>query len=250
MFSQKSYTLYNSFYNNLSKIRLNQNRSFLFERSNIFQLSTNTNSVNNNFPFIKSNINPNPNLKRSKSFKKNLDYKFFKLLKKGSLTPNNQKRKFNYPEIIDKCCFNFNLKDEDETIKRIKEINKGNKKHKILSDIALKKEIIKRKKAKQFFNEMKLTKINIRLVKKKVIEEKKIINEFHNMQLKRTKKILKLKRISFDHPRTTKNVSNNSCSTLSLNNLLDKERKLVIKKGRLMHRFHEIMNKIKTNNEG
>ena len=98
---------------------------------------------------------------------------------------------------------------------------------------------------------MKLTKINIRLLKKKVIEEKKIMNEFNSMNFTHTKKIIKLKNIVFDSPKTTKNIYdiNPGGEILSFNKLFDNERKLIIKKGRLMHRFHEIMNKINSKND-
>ena len=253
MFRQKSYSLYKSFFKNPPKIRINQNRTYLIEnRSCIFQSSSS--SSNQNFPSIKSIFNKNPNhsLKRSKSFKQSVDYKFYKLLKKSPLTPKHGRNKFfNYREIIDKSPFNFDFKGEDEIIKRIKKINKGNKKHKILSELANKKQIEKRKKTKKFLNEMKLTKINIRLVKKKVLEEKKImINEFNNLQQKHKKKIIRLKNISFEHPQTNKNLyHNNSGTIISLNKLFDKERKMVIKKDKLMHRFHEIMSKLKAQSE-
>ena len=82
---------------------------------------------------------------------------------------------------------------------------------------------------------MKLNKINIRLVKRKVIEEKKVINEFNNF---RKKKIFRLKNMSFEYPHTTKNLYNsNSGTIISFRKLFDKERKLVIKKDKLMHRI-------------
>ena len=252
MLSQKSYTLYNSFLTRPYKIRLKPNKTFFFDRSNLFQSNSNSNSINYNFPAIKIPNNNKPHLKRAKSFKKSIDYKFYKLLKKGPITPKQKKGAFYYPEIIDKSPFSFNLQDEeDETLKRIKKINKGNKKHRILSNIAYKKEIQKRKNTKKFLNEMKLTKINIRLLKKKVIEEKKIMNEFNSMNFTHTKKIIKLKNIVFDSPKTTKNIYdiNPGGEILSFNKLFDNERKLIIKKGRLMHRFHEIMNKINSKND-
>jgi len=255
MFLKKSYTLYNSFLNKSSKLGiLNPNRTFLMDNRNYINSNTNLNSnlnsslTSKNFPYIKSYFNPG--LKRSKSFKGTVDYKFYKLLKKYPLTPKNTKKKnFFYPEIMSKSPFNFEFKDQDEMISRIKRINIGIKKHKILCDIAHKKVIEKRKKAKKFLNEMKLNKINIRLVKRKVIEEKKVINEFNNF---RKKKIFRLKNMSFEHPHTTKNLfPNKSGNIISFAELFDKERKLVIKKGKLMYRFHEIMDKInsQTKNE-
>ena len=255
MFLKKSYTLYNSFFKRSSKMGLiNPNRTFIIDNKNYINSNTNLNSYLNssltskNFPFIKSYFNSG--IKRSKSFKENVDYKFYKILKKYPLTPKNNKKKiFFCPGIVSKSPFNFEFKDQDEMIKRIKRINKGNKKHKILCDIAHKKEIEKRKKARKFLDEMRLNKINIRLVKRKIVEEKKVMNELNNSH---KKKIFRLKNMSFEYPHTTKNLYNsNSGTIISFRKLFDKERKLVIKKDKLMHRFHEIMNKInsQTKNE-
>ena len=94
---------------------------------------------------------------------------------------------------------------------------------------------------------MKLTKINVKLMKKRDIEEQKKINILNNLKQKRKKKIKKFKNISFEHPKTTKNINNsNKFSIISFSSLIDNERKLVIKKDKLMHRFHEIMNKLKS----
>lgn len=251
MFHKKSYTLYGSFYTKPKKMMLPHNRTFFFDRSSLYKSNSNTTSSNINFPFIKKSNNYIHNVKRTKSFKKTVDYKFYKLLQKTPLTPKNRNFNFYYPEIIDKSPFNCNLKDEqDETLKRIKKINKANKKHKILCDLAYKKEIKKRKEAKKFFKDMKLTKINIKLVKKKEIEEQKLINGFKNLRLHRIKKMHKLQYNSFEHPKTTaKNIFDLNGTALSINNLFEKERKLVLRKDKLMHRFHEIMNKIYSKNE-
>ena len=254
MFKRKSYNLYNTFQTSFKKpLKSVSNPSETFfsnNRSYIFQSSTKQST--NNFPFINS-YNLKPNSKRAKSFKQSVDYKFYKLIKKSPLTTKNSKRRknFYYPEIVSKSPFNFDFKTDDEMLKRIKLINKGNKKHKILSAIASKREIEKRKKALKFLHEMKLRKINIRLIKKKVIEEKKImVSEFNNSQRKNKKNIFRLKKISFEHPQTTKNLyRNNSESVFSFNKLINNERKMVFKKDKLMHRFHEIMHKLNSQSE-
>jgi len=246
MIRQKSYTLYNNFNHFPRKFFFIKNNQNSDTGSIIKPNSITNNIIINNFPEIKTNFNNNT-MKRTKSTKYSVDYKFYKLLRRSSLTPN-RKRVFLYDNSIDKSPFNFCLKDkEDEIIKRLKIINKGNKKHQILCDIANKKEIEKRKKAKEFFKEMKLTKINFKLMKKRDIEEQKKINILNNLKQKRKKKIKKFKNISFEHPKTTKNISNsNKFSIISFSSLIDNERKLVIKKDKLMHRFHEIMNKLKS----
>lgn len=246
MIRQKSYTLYNRFPRKLFFIKNNQNS----DTGSIIKPNSITNNIIiNNFPEIKTNFNYNT-LKRSNSTKYSVDYKFYKLLRRSSLTPN-KKRVFLYENIIDKSPFNFCLNDkEDEIIKRLKIINKGNIKHQILCDIASKKEIEKRKKAKKFFQEMKLKKINVKLMKKRDIEEQKKINILNNLEHKRKKRIKKFRNISFEHPKTTKNISHsNRFSIISFSSLIDNERKLVIKKDKLMHRFHEIMNKINSKND-
>ena len=88
--------------------------------------------------------------------------------------------------------------------------------------------------------------MNIRLVKKQKIEEQKIINERNLLNNK--KKIRKIRNISFESPMGVKNMcKTNKVSLMPLNKLFENERKLVNKKDQLMHRFHEIMNKIRKN---
>ena len=232
MIKQKSYSLYNPFLSRATKS--NQNRTFFSDHRTILK------SDKLDYPSIKLN-----NMKRVnsyKSFKKtSLDYKFYKLLKKNRSVQKNSN--FFFPNIIDKSPFNFNLKDEEaEIIKKIKNINKGNKKHRILSELAFKKETQKRKNIKEFMNEMKLYRINIKLVKKQNIEEKKKKKEILNLQIKKMKK---LTHTSFDSMDKGAKSAKNKYKILTINNLFDKERKLIFKRDKLMHRFHEIMNKLK-----
>ena len=232
MIKQKSYSLYNPFLSRTTKS--NQNRTFFSDHRTILK------SDKLDYPSIKLN-----NMKRvnsDKSFKKtSLDYKFYKLLKKNRSVQKNSN--FFFPNIIDKSPFNFNLKDEEaEIIKKIKNINKGNKKHRILSELAFKKETQKRKNIKEFMNEMKLYRINIKLVKKQNIEEKKKKKEILNLQIKKMKK---LTHTSFDSMDKGSKSAKNKYKILTINNLFDKERKLIFKRDKLMHRFHEIMNKLK-----
>ncbi len=89
---------------------------------------------------------------------------------------------------------------------------------------------------------MKLYRINIKLVKKQNIEEKKKKKEILNLQIKKMKK---LTHTSFDSMDKGSKSAKNKYKILTINNLFDKERKLIFKRDKLMHRFHEIMNKLK-----
>ena len=246
MLQIKSYYLYNPIKKKYPiSIKLNQNRTFFYDTGTIIHPNTSLNTNLSNFPFIQKQ-NSFLSCKRTKSSKNSLFYKFYKSLKKISSTPK-AKYSFYHRDVIDKSAFNFNLKNEDDDIlERMKKINKGNKKHKHLYNIAYKKELDKRKTAQNFFKEMKITKMNIRLVKKQKIEEQKIINERNLLNNK--KRIRKIRNISFESPMGIKNMcKTNKVSLMPLNKLFENERKLVIKKDQLMHRFHEIMNKIRKN---
>ena len=114
-------------------------------------------------------------------------------------------------------------------------INKGNQKHERLTYIETKKENQKKKNAKKFMKEMKLAKINLKLINQKHIEERKIKNGLINLnrnKLRRTKNFCT-------------NISNkenkNSNIHIKINNIIDNERKLVMQKDKLMHRFYQIM---------
>lgn len=242
MFRQKSYILYNPFLSKTTKSNnQNQNRTFFFAPQQV------------NIKSDKSSESLSPKFKRIrsyKSFNKNsLDYKFYKLLKKSPKPKKNSN--FFLPEIIDKSPFNFNLKDEEaEIIKKIKRINKGNKKHRLLSEMAFKKETEKRKNVKNFLNEMKLNRINIKLVEKQNLEEKKKkLTQMLNLQMKKKKKIKKITSISFDSIYKGSKSTTNKNSFVTINNLFDNERKLVLRRDKLMHRFHEIMNKLNSNTQ-
>ena len=250
MLEAKSYALYKSLFKLDKKRNFNKNNSNNAINNNIFQSYSISNSNNNNInsknknknlPLLKTRKNLLSNLKRSRSYKHSIDYKFYKSLKNGSLTPNNNddKKNIRFPQ-VDNSCFNFCINEEDESVKRVKKINAGNKKHKILSELAYKKEIKKRKKNKKFFNDMKLARINFQLAKKKDIEDKKITNEINYK-----KRILKIKKTNFEHPKTYKDIYHDNYGEIFSNKkFIDKEKKFILKKEKLMKRFHEIMNKI------
>ena len=239
MYAIKSYVLYKPYFIVEQKSRTFKNNSTNFSNTNIFQSYSNSNPNNNkHFPLLKVGKNFMPNLKRSKSYKQSIDYKFYKSLKNDSLGLINKKYDTIFPE-VEKSCFNFCKNEEDEMLKRIKRINDGNRKHKILCDIAFKKEIKKKKKNKKFLSEMKLARINFKISKKKVLENQKITNELNNKQ-----KIIKIKNKNLEHPKTTKDIYYDKYRQIFSNKFINNEKKYVIKKEKLMKRFHEIMDKI------
>ena len=131
MYAIKSYVLYKPYFIVEQKSRTFKNNSTNFSNTNIFQ-SYSISNLNNNkhFPLLKVGKNFMPNLKRSKSYKQSIDYKFYKSLKNDSLGLINKKYDTIFPE-VEKSCFNFCKNEEDEMLKRIKRINDGNRKHKI-----------------------------------------------------------------------------------------------------------------------
>ena len=94
---------------------------------------------------------------------------------------------------------------------------------------------------------MKLAKINMKLINQRNIEEQKIKNELNNLKynkLRKTRNRPKIKYKNFNSANTLN--KKNSVSNISINNIIDNERKLAMKKGKLMHRFYEIMNNLKS----
>ena len=84
---------------------------------------------------------------------------------------------------------------------------------------------------------MKLARINFQLAKKKDIEDKKITNEINYK-----KRILKIKKTNFEHPKTYKDIYHDNYGEIFSNKkFIDKEKKFILKKEKLMKRFHEIM---------
>ena len=234
MLGPKSYYFYQPIYNKSHQVKKRKNSN-----DNIYRTNSTSNINLINFPCLKSR-NFNYKLERSKSSKNIIDYKFYKILKKFPLTPRHKQNLLD-EYISGKSPFYFGAQNnQDEVLKKLMIINKGNQKHERLTYIETKKENQKKKNAKKFMKEMKLAKINLKLINQKHIEERKIKNGLINLnrnKLRRTKNFCT-------------NISNkenkNSNIHIKINNIIDNERKLAMKKGKLMHRFYEIMNNLKS----
>ena len=255
MIGKKSFYLYHPMFN---KIHLTKDKN-LYTNTNTFYSSTgnifhsNSTSYANsiNFPLIIKSHNNfdifNSKMKRTKSTINLIDYKFYKILKREPLTPTH-KPKINYQDSIGASPFYLGSQSkEDELLEKIMKINTGNKKHEMLAYIASKKEKDKKRNVKKFMKEMKLAKINMKLINQRNIEEQKIKNELNNLKynkLRKTRNRPKIKYKNFNSANTLN--KKNSVSNISINNIIDNERKLAMKKGKLMHRFYEIMNNLKS----
>ena len=208
---KKSYSLYNTFYS----------------------------ACNNTIRIQKCNSTEKlKSIKKIKKVKKNLSYRqslynrFYKLLKNRTI----KKPKYDlFPQINDKNTFNFSLKDENNDILiRTLNIDKGNKKHILYSNIASKREREKIREAKEFRNKMKIIESNLKIIQKNNLEEKRKMKEL--IMIRKIKKI---------NPKG-KNNDIKSYILKNDNKLINK--KLEIRKGKLINKFEEIMKRIHKNN--
>ena len=240
MIWQKTYYFYHQpKYNRTQQKKIRNMKNDILLSKGSYQTNSTSNINLINFPCIKSRNNNNK-LERSNSSKNNIYYKFYKLLKKFPLTPKHKLNLLN-DNILSTSPFYFGTQnDQDEILKKINIINKGNHKHQMLTNIETKKENQKKKSAKQFMKEMKLVKINLKLINKKNIEERKIKHELINLsknKLRRTRSLCT--NISSNKKNRNSNIH------IKINNIMNNERKLVIHKDKLMHRFYEIMKNFK-----
>ena len=232
-----SYHFYQPINNRTQQIRNgNLNSDIFLNEGYINQMNSTTTMNVISFPRIKSRNNINNKLKRSNS-SINLDYKFYKILKKNPVKPRH-KRNSLYKYTTGIFPFYFGTQDrDDEVLKKLNIIDRGNKKHEMLTYMASRREIEKRKNANKFKKEMKIAKINLKLINQKNMEEKKIKNELINLSRNKLRKTRRCYTNLLD--------KKNSNSTISINSIIHNERKYVMKKGKLMHRFYEIMNNLK-----
>ena len=232
-----SYHFYQPINNRTQQIRNeNLNSDIFLNEGYINQMNSTTTMNVISFPRIKSRNNINNKLKRSNS-SINLDYKFYKILKKNPVKLRH-KRNSLYKYTTGTFPFYFGTQDrDDEVLKKLNIIDRGNKKHEMLTYMASRREIEKRKNSKKFKKEMKIAKINLKLINQKNMEEKKIKNELINLSRNKLRKTRRCYTNLLD--------KKNSNSTISINSIIHNERKYVMKKGKLMHRFYEIMNNLK-----
>ena len=232
-----SYHFYQPINNRTQQIRNeNLNSDIFLNEGYINQMNSTTTMNVISFPRIKSRNNINNKVKRSNS-SINLDYKFYKILKKNPLKPKHKRNSLN-KYTTGTFPFYFGTQDrDDEVLKKLNIIDRGNKKHEMLTYMASRREIEKRKNAKKFKKEMKIAKINLKLINQKNIEEKKIKNELINLSRNKLRKTRRYYTNIMD--------KKNNDSNISINSIIHNERKYVMKKGKLMHRFYEIMNNLK-----
>ena len=232
-----SYHFYQPINNRTQQIRNeNLNSDIFLNEGYINQMNSTTTMNVISFPRIKSRNNINNKVKRSNS-SINLDYKFYKILKKNPLKPKHKRNSLNkYTTGTFPFYFGTQSRD-DEVLKKINIIDRGNKKHEMLTYMASRREIEKIKNAKKFKKEMKIAKINLKLINQKNIEEKKIKNELINLSRNKLRKTRRYYTNIMD--------KKNNDSNISINSIIHNERKYVMKKGKLMHRFYEIMNNLK-----
>ena len=232
-----SYHFYQPINNRTQQIRNeNLNSDIFLNEGYINQMNSTTTMNVISFPRIKSRNNINNKVKRSNS-SINLDYKFYKILKKNPLKPKHKHNSLNkYTTGTFPFYFGTQGRD-DEVLKKINIIDRGNKKHEMLTYMASRREIEKIKNAKKFKKEMKIAKINLKLINQKNIEEKKIKNELINLSRNKLRKTRRYYTNIMD--------KKNNDSNISINSIIHNERKYVMKKGKLMHRFYEIMNNLK-----
>jgi len=166
---------------------MNLNKSLKKSFSSVsFYKSKNNSSLALGFPESKvfmNNIQSFQKNTKKSPFRKSLAYKFYKLLK-----PKKKMKIFTKFPLVEKNGFNFDMKDQNETINKKIKISEGNRKHIQLAKKAYLKELEKKRNAKQFILTMKLIEQNRILIKEKDLKEKQKMNEIIKCKMKLTKK--------------------------------------------------------------
>ena len=146
----------------------------------LYNINSKNNSNINRFNSIEKvkNLKKIKTIKKHFSFRKNVNNRFYKLLRNYNNNSWSKYKKRASPNIIDKNTFNFSLKDENnEILRRTFNIINGDKKHIQYCNIANKKEIDKLNSAKEFREKMKIIQNNLQIIKKNNLEEKKKMKE-------------------------------------------------------------------------
>ena len=146
----------------------------------LYNINSKNNSNINRFNSTEKvkNLKKIKTIKKHFSFRKNVNNRFYKLLRNYNNNSWSKYKKRASPNIIDKNTFNFSLKDENnEILRRTFNIIKGDKKHIQYCNIANKKEIDKLNSAKEFREKMKIIQNNLQIIKKNNLEEKKKMKE-------------------------------------------------------------------------
>ena len=146
----------------------------------LYNINSKNNSNINRFNSTEKvkNLKKIKTIKKHFSFRKNVNNRFYKLLRNYNNNSWSKYKKRASPNIIDKNTFNFSLKDENnEILRRTFNIINGDKKHIQYCNIANKKEIDKLNSAKEFREKMKIIQNNLQIIKKNNLEEKKKMKE-------------------------------------------------------------------------
>ena len=146
----------------------------------LYNINSKNNSNINRFNSTEKvkNLKKIKTIKKHFSFKKNVNNRFYKLLRNYNNNSWSKYKKRASPNIIDKNTFNFSLKDENnEILRRTFNIINGDKKHIQYCNIANKKEIDKLNSTKEFREKMKIIQNNLQIIKKNNLEEKKKMKE-------------------------------------------------------------------------
>ena len=203
----------------------------------LYNINSKNNSNINRFNSTEKvkNLKKIKTIKKHFSFRKNVNNRFYKLLRNYNNNSWSKYKKRASPNIIDKNTFNFSLKDENNDILiRTINIEKGNRKHILYSSIASKREREKIREAKEFHNKMKIIESNLKIIKKNNLDEKRKMKEL--MMIRKIKKLNS----------KPKNYDIKSYILKNDKNLMSKQS--TKRKEKVMNKFEEIMKKIKQKN--